>query len=108
MKMFSKVLRAGEGKKDARLAARDAAWMGRLHKWFGLSVGRIGPDIEEADEKRAAYAADITYGTNTEFGFDYLRDNMARSKETMVQRGHSYAIIDEVDSILIDEARTPL
>jgi preprotein translocase subunit SecA len=90
------------------LATRDAAWMGRLHRWLGLSVGRVGPDIEEPDEKRAAYYADITYGTNTEFGFDYLRDNMARSKETMVQRGHPYAIIDEVDSILIDEARTPL
>jgi preprotein translocase subunit SecA len=90
------------------LATRDAAWMGRLHRWLGLSVGRVGPDIDEPDEKRAAYQSDITYGTNTEFGFDYLRDNMARSKETMVQRGHSYAIIDEVDSILIDEARTPL
>jgi preprotein translocase subunit SecA len=71
-------------------------------------VGRIGPDVEDPDGKRGAYHADITYGTNTEFGFDYLRDNMARSKETMVQRGHRYAIIDEVDSILIDEARTPL
>src|ERR1022692_3562268 len=90
------------------LATRDAAWMGRLHRWLGLTVGRVGPDIDEPDEKRAAYLADITYGTNTEFGFDYLRDNMARSKETMVQRGHPYAIIDEVDSILIDEARTPL
>jgi preprotein translocase subunit SecA len=90
------------------LATRDAAWMGRLHRWFGLTVGRIGPDIDDPDEKRAAYYSDITYGTNTEFGFDYLRDNMARSKETMVQRGHPYAIIDEVDSILIDEARTPL
>jgi preprotein translocase subunit SecA len=90
------------------LATRDAAWMGRLHRWLGLTVGRIGPDIEEPDTKRDAYHADITYGTNTEFGFDYLRDNMARSKETMVQRGHRYAIIDEVDSILIDEARTPL
>ena len=90
------------------LATRDAAWMGRLHRWFGLTVGRIGPDVDDPDEKRAAYYSDITYGTNTEFGFDYLRDNMARSKETMVQRGHPYAIIDEVDSILIDEARTPL
>src|SRR3984957_8932099 len=90
------------------LATRDAAWMGRLHRWLGLTVGRVGPDVEEPDEKRAAYHADITYGTNTEFGFDYLRDNMARSKETMVQRGHAFAIIDEVDSILIDEARTPL
>jgi preprotein translocase subunit SecA len=90
------------------LATRDAAWMGRLHRWLGLTVGRVGPDVEEPDDKRAAYYSDITYGTNTEFGFDYLRDNMARSKETMVQRGHPYAIIDEVDSILIDEARTPL
>src|ERR1035437_3148336 len=90
------------------LATRDAAWMGRLHRWLGLTVGRVGPDVEEPDLKRAAYHSDITYGTNTEFGFDYLRDNMARSKETMVQRGHRYGIIDEVDSILIDEARTPL
>ncbi len=90
------------------LATRDAEWMGRLHRWLGLSVGRVGPDIEDPAEKRAAYAADITYGTNTEFGFDYLRDNMARSREAMAQRGHVFAIIDEVDSILIDEARTPL
>jgi len=90
------------------LATRDAEWMGRLHRWLGLTVGRVGPDIEDPHEKRAAYAADITYGTNTEFGFDYLRDNMARSRDTMAQRGHVFAIIDEVDSILIDEARTPL
>ncbi len=90
------------------LATRDAAWMGRLHRWLGLSVGRVGPDIDSPAAKREAYAADITYGTNTEFGFDYLRDNMARSIDAMVQRGHVYAIIDEVDSILIDEARTPL
>ncbi len=90
------------------LATRDAEWMGRLHRWLGLTVGRIGPDITEPEAKRAAYAADVTYGTNTELGFDYLRDNMARSRETMVQRGHDFAIIDEVDSILIDEARTPL
>jgi len=90
------------------LATRDAEWMGRLHRWMGLTVGRIGPDITEPEAKRAAYAADVTYGTNTELGFDYLRDNMARSRETMVQRGHDFAIIDEVDSILIDEARTPL
>jgi len=90
------------------LAARDAQWMGRVHNWLGLTVGRIGPDIDDATAKRAAYAADVTYGTNTEFGFDYLRDNMARSREHMVQRGHIYAIVDEVDSILIDEARTPL
>ena len=90
------------------LATRDSEWMGRLHSWIGISVGRVGPDINDFDAKRAAYASDVTYGTNTEFGFDYLRDNMARSREQMVQRGHSFAIIDEVDSILIDEARTPL
>jgi preprotein translocase subunit SecA len=90
------------------LASRDAKWMGELHRWLGLTVGRVGPDLQEFEEKRAAYAADVTYGTNTEFGFDYLRDNMARRREHMVQRGHHYAIIDEVDSILIDEARTPL
>src|SRR5580658_7326414 len=90
------------------LASRDAEWMGRVHRWLGLTVGRIGPDIDDFDAKRAAYHADVTYGTNTEFGFDYLRDNMARSAEHRVQRGHAYAIVDEVDSILIDEARTPL
>jgi preprotein translocase subunit SecA len=90
------------------LATRDANWMGQLHRFLGLSVGRVGPDIDDFDAKRAAYACDITYGTNTEFGFDYLRDNMARTREQMVQRGHSFAIVDEVDSILIDEARTPL
>ena len=90
------------------LATRDAAWMGRLHNFLGLTVGRVGPDIEDPADKRLAYQADVTYGTNTEFGFDYLRDNMARSKDAMVQRGHHFAIVDEVDSILIDEARTPL
>lgn len=90
------------------LATRDAAWMGRLHTFLGLTVGRVGPDIDDFDAKRAAYACDITYGTNSEFGFDYLRDNMARTRDQMVQRGHPYAIVDEVDSILIDEARTPL
>jgi preprotein translocase subunit SecA len=90
------------------LATRDAEWMGRLHRFLGLTVGRVGPDVEDPAMKRAAYAADVTYGTNTEFGFDYLRDNMARSRDAMVQRGHVFAIIDEVDSILIDEARTPL
>jgi preprotein translocase subunit SecA len=90
------------------LATRDAEWMGQLHRWMGLTVGRVGPDITDPELKRAAYACDITYGTNAEFGFDYLRDNMARSRETMAQRDHVYAIIDEVDSILIDEARTPL
>jgi preprotein translocase subunit SecA len=90
------------------LATRDANWMGQLHRFLGLSVGRVGPDLGEFEEKREAYQSDITYGTNTEFGFDYLRDNMARRAEHMVQRGHHYAIVDEVDSILIDEARTPL
>src|ERR1019366_1607461 len=79
------------------LATRDAAWMGRLHNFLGLTVGRVGPDIEDPADKRLAYQADVTYGTNTEFGFDYLRDNMARSKDAMVQRGHHFAIVDEVD-----------
>jgi preprotein translocase subunit SecA len=90
------------------LATFHANWMGQLHRFLGISVGRVGPDLPEFEQKREAYACDVTYGTNTEFGFDYLRDNMARSAEHMVQRGHHYAIIDEVDSILIDEARTPL
>jgi preprotein translocase subunit SecA len=90
------------------LARFHAEWMGRIYNFLGLSVGMVLPDIDDAEAKRAAYAADITYGTNTEFGFDYLRDNMARSREQMSQRGHIYAIVDEVDSILIDEARTPL
>jgi preprotein translocase subunit SecA len=90
------------------LARRDAEWMGQIHTFLGLTVDRVSPEIPDFHAKRAAYAADITYGTNTEFGFDYLRDNMARSRESMVQRGHIYAIVDEVDSILIDEARTPL
>ena len=90
------------------LATRDSEWMGRLHRFLGLSVGRVGPDISDPEAKREAYLCDITYGTNTELGFDYLRDNMAKVKDAMVQRGHNFAIIDEVDSILIDEARTPL
>ena len=89
------------------LASRDADWMGSIHRFLGLSVGIIQADMTP-DERRPAYAADITYGTNNEFGFDYLRDNMAMRPENQVQRGHRYAIIDEVDSILIDEARTPL
>ncbi len=89
------------------LAKRDAEWMGVVHKFLGLQVGLILPAMG-AHERRAAYAADITYGTNNEFGFDYLRDNMAMSPDEIVQRGHHYAIVDEVDSILIDEARTPL
>ena len=93
------------------LAKRDSEWMGKIYKFLGLTVGVVlsnqhGPD--EFERKRAAYACDITYGTNNEFGFDYLRDNMAPSKQALVQRPYNYAIIDEVDSILIDEARTPL
>src|SRR4051812_21649792 len=90
------------------LATFHAEWMGRIHNWLGLSVGLIIPGDFDSDYKREQYAADITYGTNNEFGFDYLRDNMAMSKEQKTQRGHVYAIVDEVDSILIDEARTPL
>ncbi|SIR49959.1 MULTISPECIES: preprotein translocase subunit SecA [Acidiphilium] len=89
------------------LARRDAEWMGRLYNFLGLTVGVIVPNIED-DERRAAYASDITYGTNNEFGFDYLRDNMKYALADMVQRDFNYAIVDEVDSILIDEARTPL
>ncbi len=89
------------------LAKRDAEWMGGIHRFLGLSVGLIQASMLP-DERRPAYAADITYGTNNEFGFDYLRDNMAMSPEYMVQRGHHFAIVDEVDSILVDEARTPL
>ncbi|MFO7481560.1 preprotein translocase subunit SecA, partial [Oceanibaculum nanhaiense] len=89
------------------LASRDAAWMGRVYNFLGLSVGVIKHGIEE-DDRRAAYAADVTYGTNNEFGFDYLRDNMKFRLEDMVQRDFNYAIVDEVDSILVDEARTPL
>jgi preprotein translocase subunit SecA len=90
------------------LARRDAEWMGQIHRFLGVTVGRVSPDIDDWQAKKDAYLCDVTYGTNTEFGFDYLRDNMARSLEHMVQRGHRYAIVDEVDSILIDEARTPL
>ena len=89
------------------LAERDSEWMGRIHRFLGLEVGVILSNMSPA-QRRVAYAADITYGTNNEFGFDYLRDNMAWSQEEMVQRGHHFAIVDEVDSILIDEARTPL
>jgi preprotein translocase subunit SecA len=91
------------------LARFHAEWMGRIHKWMGLDVGLVIPGFKERSaDKRAAYACDITYGTNNEFGFDYLRDNMAGTLADKVQRGHNYAIVDEVDSILIDEARTPL
>ncbi len=89
------------------LAARDAEWMGKLYSFLGLSTGVIVANLEK-EQRKAAYAADITYGTNNEFGFDYLRDNMAFSEEDRVQRGLNFAIVDEVDSILIDEARTPL
>ncbi len=89
------------------LAQRDAEWMGRVHRFLGLDVGNIVSN-QPSEAHRAAYACDITYGTNNEFGFDYLRDNMAWSHEELVQRGHFFAIVDEVDSILIDEARTPL
>ncbi|MBM7080474.1 MULTISPECIES: preprotein translocase subunit SecA [Micromonospora] len=89
------------------LAQRDAAWMGQVHEFLGLTVGVVLPNRPAAEHK-AAYECDITYGTNNEFGFDYLRDNMAWSHEELVQRGHNFAVVDEVDSILIDEARTPL
>lgn len=89
------------------LAKRDAAWMGRIYSFLGMTVGVVYPGMNHAD-KHVAYAADITYGTNNEYGFDYLRDNMALSKEQRYQRGLNFAIVDEVDSILIDEARTPL
>ncbi len=89
------------------LARRDAAWMGRLYNWLGMSVGVVYPNMPH-DEKKDAYGSDITYGTNNEYGFDYLRDNMALDKDSRFQRGLNFAIVDEVDSILIDEARTPL
>ncbi|GAA5000192.1 hypothetical protein GCM10025734_35050 [Kitasatospora paranensis] len=89
------------------LAERDSEWMGRVHRFLGLEVGVILANMSPAERKRQ-YGMDITYGTNNEFGFDYLRDNMAWAQEELVQRGHNFAIVDEVDSILIDEARTPL
>ncbi|MGB9105754.1 MAG: DEAD/DEAH box helicase, partial [Terriglobales bacterium] len=89
------------------LAKRDSEWMGKIYNFLGLSVGVIVHDLDD-DERREAYAADVTYGTNNEFGFDYLRDNMKFEVRECVQRGHNFAIVDEVDSILIDEARTPL
>src|SRR5258706_6310901 len=89
------------------LAKRDSEWMGKLYSFLGLTVGVIVHDLDDA-ERRAAYAADVTYGTNNEFGFDYLRDNMKFDLRDCVQRVHNFAIVDEVDSILIDEARTPL
>ena len=89
------------------LARRDAGWMGEIYSFLGMTVGVIVHGLDDA-ERQKAYACDITYGTNNEYGFDYLRDNMKYRLEDMVQRGHYYAIVDEVDSILIDEARTPL
>ena len=89
------------------LAERDSEWMGRIHRFLGLTVGVIVNSMTPA-ERRVAYLSDITYGTNNEFGFDYLRDNMAWSLDDCVQRDHFFAVVDEVDSILIDEARTPL
>ena len=89
------------------LAKRDSEWMGQLYRFLGLSVGVIVHDLDDV-QRREAYAADVTYGTNNEFGFDYLRDNMKFDLRDCVQRGHNYGIVDEVDSILIDEARTPL
>ncbi|MDP1731620.1 MAG: preprotein translocase subunit SecA, partial [Devosia sp.] len=89
------------------LARRDAAWMGQIYNFLGLSVGIIVHGLSD-QERKASYDADVTYGTNNEFGFDYLRDNMKYSRAQMAQRGHPYAIVDEVDSILVDEARTPL
>ena len=89
------------------LAKRDSEWMGKVHRFLGLEVGLIIHGVEK-EERQKAYAADITYGTNNEMGFDYLRDNMALYASEQVQRGHNFAIVDEVDSILIDEARTPL
>ena len=90
------------------LATRDSEWMGRVHRRLGLTVGLVVPGQYDPDHKRAQYACDVTYGTNNEFGFDYLRDNMAMTRAEQVQRGHFYCIVDEIDSILIDEARTPL
>ena len=90
------------------LATRDAEWMGQIYKWLGLEVGLVVPGSRDTQHKRQQYDADITYGTNNELGFDYLRDNMTMSLANKVQRGHNYCIVDEIDSILIDEARTPL
>ncbi|MDH3707307.1 MAG: preprotein translocase subunit SecA [Acidimicrobiia bacterium] len=90
------------------LASRDAEWMGEIYRWLGLSVGLVVPGDRGTQHKRDQYHADVTYGTNNELGFDYLRDNMAMSRARQVQRGHNYCIVDEIDSILIDEARTPL
>src|SRR5690606_27102217 len=90
------------------LAKRDSEWMGPLYEFHGLRVDCIDKHEPNSESRRLAYLADITFGTNNEFGFDYLRDNMSRLPEALVQRGHNYAIMDEVDSVLIDDARTPL
>src|ERR1700761_2000349 len=92
---------------NAYLARRDSDWMGQIYRFLGLTVGVIVHGLDD-EQRKAAYAADVTYGTNNEFGFDYLRDNMKYDMSQMVQRGHAFAIVDEVDSILVDEARTPL
>jgi preprotein translocase subunit SecA len=93
---------------NSYLARRDSQWMGHLYNYLGLTVGCLDDTEAGTPERRAAYLADITYGTNNEFGFDYLRDNMVVSLEQRVQRSHVFAMVDEVDSVLIDEARTPL
>jgi preprotein translocase subunit SecA len=90
------------------LARRDSEWMGQVHRFLGLEVGRISSEVQDWEQKRAAYHCDVTYGVHSEFGFDYLRDNMEWQKDRLRQRGHVFAIVDEVDSILVDEARTPL
>src|SRR6476659_1570607 len=93
---------------NSYLARRDSEWMGHVYRYLGLTVGCLDDTEPGSFERRAVYESDITYGTNNEFGFDYLRDNMVVSNEQRVQRGHAFAIVDEVDSVLIDEARTPL
>ena len=93
---------------NSYLARRDSEWMGHVYKYLGLTVGCIDDTEPGTTQRRAAYECDITYGTNNEFGFDYLRDNMVQSLEHRAQRSHVYAIVDEVDSVLVDEARTPL
>src|SRR5690606_12388236 len=89
------------------LAHRDSNWMGKVHEFLGLTVGCVTNELDD-EQRKAAYSCDITYATNNELGFDYLRDNMKYAPDQLVQRGHNFAIVDEVDSILIDEARTPL
>ena len=90
------------------LAQRDSEWMGQVYRFLGMTVGSIVHGSPAMTRRREAYGADITYGTNNEYGFDYLRDNMKYTLSAMTQRGHAFAIVDEVDSILVDEARTPL